>query len=91
MLSFYISEGAIGPSHPTMVPGSGIDSNMSFTAYDSRTGNVYAIHEGSGPGEDTVSRWMTGTNLSVIQREQGRCPNYYLRVRNNQMLNRSPL
>ena len=60
-----------------MVPGSGIDSNMSFTAYDSRTGNVYAIHEGSGPGEDTVSRWMTVEmdNLTVIQREQGRCPN----------------
>ena len=62
--------GAIEPRHPTVVPGSGIDANMSWTAFDGRTGNLYAIHEGTGPEEDVVSRWTMTSDLSNITREQ---------------------
>ena len=50
--------------------GSEIDANMSWTAFDARTGNLYAIHEGTGPDEDTVSRWTMAADLSNITREQ---------------------
>ena len=43
---------------------------MSWTAFDGRTGNLYAIHEGTGPEEDVVSRWTMTSDLSNITREQ---------------------
>ena len=61
--------GAVEPKIPAMVPGSGIDANMSFTALD-RDGNLYAIHEGPGPDEDTVSRWTMLDDMSNITRVQ---------------------
>ena len=44
---------------------------MSFSTFDERTGNLYAIHEGGGPEEDIVSRWIPAPDYSSISREQG--------------------
>ena len=52
------------------VPGSENDASMSWTVFDDRTGNLYAIHEGGGP-EDEVSRWIPTSDLSSISKEQG--------------------
>ena len=55
-----------------MVPGSEIDANMSWTAFDGRSGNLYAVHEGAGTDEDWVSRWTMASDLSNMSmtREQ---------------------
>lgn len=52
------------------VPGSEGDASMSFSTFDERTGNLYAIHEGGGPEEDIVSRWIPAPDYSSISREQ---------------------
>ena len=44
---------------------------MSFSTFDDRTGNLYAIVEGGGPEEDVVIRWIPAPDLSSISREQG--------------------
>ena len=44
---------------------------MSWTVFDDRTRNLYAIHEGGGPDEDIVSRWIPTSDMSSISREQG--------------------
>ena len=57
-----------------MVPGSEIAANMSWTVFDERTGNLYAVHKGNWPGpvplEDMVSRWTMAADLSNITREE---------------------
>ena len=49
-----------------LVSGSEIDANMSWAAFDSRSGNLYAIHEGPGPDDDVVSWWTIAWDMENI-------------------------
>ena len=60
-----------------MVKGSENDAFMSYTVFDDRTKNLYAVHEFEGEvgkdfeGEATVSRWKL-SEMTTIEKKQVR-------------------
>ena len=53
------------------MPGSESEASMSFSTFDDRTGNLYAVTEGGGPdNEDVVIRWKPAPDLSSMSREE---------------------
>ena len=58
------------------VEGSDNDAFMSYTAFDERTKNLYAVHEFEGEvgkdfaGEAIISRWELSEKLTSVQKKQ---------------------
>ena len=78
-LTFDEDSGHVRPlAASEMVEGSENDAFMSYTVFDDRTKNLYAVHEFEGEvgkdfdGEATVSRWKLSEKMTTIEKKQVR-------------------